>query len=381
MRRLAAVLIALSLLGAPAFSQIPDGGDNIVINSTPISNGTNGLCLFDNNGKVGEQACGGAGGVTSFNTRTGAVVPASNDYSISQISGLGMGVATALGNTAGGAGGFALVGTTPPTGAAGGSLKGTYPNPGLADINTIATSLAIGGATIGTNALAVTGTGAFSTTGIFGGLTILTAGTVLGNNLFIWSAGMVQWASGGAPTGTPDLTISRNAAGVGQIGTTASNALGSLLLTNLTGSGATIIFNGLSTDAAATDVTVCSKSADGTLLKGSGTLGICLGTSGRQFKTAFQPMTAGLDELMKISLQNYRYKKGYGDDGERIQYGTTAQDVEAVIPNIARHDASGQTINYDSGALLFVGLRAIQQLKLENNELRDELRALQRIRR
>ena len=36
---------------------------------------------------------------------------------------------------------------------------------------------------------------------------------------------------------TADLTFSRNAAGVGQIGTTAANALGSLLLTNLTASG------------------------------------------------------------------------------------------------------------------------------------------------
>jgi hypothetical protein len=45
------------------------------------------------------------------------------------------------------------------------------------------------------------------------------------------------WSSTTNPASSQDTRISRNAAGVLQVGTTANNALGSLLLTNLTASG------------------------------------------------------------------------------------------------------------------------------------------------
>lgn len=134
----------------------------------------------------------------------------------------------------------------------------------------------------------------------------------------------------------------------------------------------------LTSDAAATDTTVCNLST-GEFRKGSGTLGICLGTSGAQFKTAFAPMVAGIDDLMKIKLQNYRYLPGHGDGGARLQYGPTAQDVEAVLPDLAGgHDKNGEPINYDSGALLLIGLHAIQQLKADNDNLHNDIDTLKR---
>lgn len=142
-----------------------------------------------------------------------------------------------------------------------------------------------------------------------------------------------------------------------------------------------IIVSGIATDAAHTDSTVCQDTTTHQFYAGSGALGVCLGTSGRQFKTAFAPMAAGIDDLMKINFINYRYLNGYGDNGARTQYGTTAQDVEAAIPDLARHDAKGDTINYDSGALLFIGLRAIQQLKADNDNLRTEINTLKQARR
>lgn len=130
----------------------------------------------------------------------------------------------------------------------------------------------------------------------------------------------------------------------------------------------------IASDTALTDTTVCQDTTNHGLRSGSGALGVCLGTSGRQFKTAFAPMKAGIDDLMKIKLWNYRYKKGYGDNGARLQYGPTAQDVEAVLPDLAGHDLEGNTINYDWGAFIPIMMKAIQQQQTEIVELKKKLR-------
>lgn len=170
----------------------------------------------------------------------------------------------------------------------------------------------------------------------------------------------------GATTISGNLNLQPTAGGGVTIGSTAASVNGSLLVA------------GITADTAHTDSTVCQDTTSHQFYSGTGTLGICLGTSGRQFKTEFSPMIVGLSELIQIPIQNYRYLPGWGDGGDRLQYGPTAQDVEKILPDLARHDANGNTINYDSGALLIIAVRAIQQLNVKVNDLEQELKGLRK---
>lgn len=206
--------------------------------------------------------------------------------------------------------------------------------------------------------------------GALGGIDFVTSGAQTGSN----HSSLITFRTvpAGSTTFAVGMTIFASG-GVG-IGSAAPDpGIGSLQVNT------TIVAPNITSDAGLADTTLCWKNAatTGTFLKGSGTLGICLGTSGAQFKTAFAPMVGGLEEVMRLNLQNYRYRKGYGDSGERMQYGLTAQDVDMVMPDLVRRDISGEAINYDAGAFLFIGLRAIQQLKADNDNLEMRLTKLE----
>ena len=161
------------------------------------------------------------------------------------------------------------------------------------------------------------------------------------------------------------LTIGTQAGGTGttrglQIATGGTNAI-------TVSSAQLVALPAITADTAHTDASVCEDTTTHALYSGSGTLGICLGTSGAQFKRLLDgPMSIGLREIVALSMHDYYYLPGHGDNGARIQYGPTAQEVEAVpgLVHLVGH-ANGEAINYDSGALLMASVRAIQELNAE----------------
>lgn len=172
--------------------------------------------------------------------------------------------------------------------------------------------------------------------------------------------------------GTNSLERARmSAAGGFSIGSTTDPGAGGLRAT-----GATIQFPALVSDTAQTDNSVCVNSS-GTLLKGTGTLGICLGTSSARFKQDIVSMGAGLAEIVQLSPKNFFYKKGWGDDNKRQQYGLIAEDVVKVLPGITTPDKDGKPQAVDLLALVPILVNAVKQLKSDNDNLRMDVLALQ----
>ncbi len=187
----------------------------------------------------------------------------------------------------------------------------------------------------------------------------------------IASTGLFSFGSttGNQRTENPDTTISRNAAGVVQIGTTAANALGSLLATGATFSGA-LINTGITSDATHTDSAVCQDTTTHQFYAGSGAAGICLGTSSKRFKNSIGNLNDGLGQLMKLRPRSFFYNKGYGDNGDHLQYGFIAEEMAHPLPNLVRPDINGTPQSIDYMGLMPVVVNAIQQQQGEIDVLK-----------
>lgn len=137
----------------------------------------------------------------------------------------------------------------------------------------------------------------------------------------------------------------------------------------------------LGSDAGVTDNTVCNRTSTSQMFVGSGTLGICLGTSSfRAAKDDVMTITDGLEQLTsdRVRPVNYTYLPGYGDGGARMQYGFIAEEYAQAFPILSRFDEDGHPTGTDMYGLMPVIVSAIKELKIANDKLKQELTELRR---
>jgi hypothetical protein len=139
--------------------------------------------------------------------------------------------------------------------------------------------------------------------------------------------------------------------------------------TRLTANAAGIIVPNIASDATHTDTTVCQDSTTHQFYSGSGTLGVCLGTSSARFKHDIRPLNAGLDQIMKLEAVSYKLNKDHGDP-DKLLYGFTAEQGEKVLPALTAPDVEGKPNTFDYLGVVPVLVKGMQQLKAENDNLR-----------
>jgi Chaperone of endosialidase len=133
--------------------------------------------------------------------------------------------------------------------------------------------------------------------------------------------------------------------------------------------GGLVLLPNLSTDTAATTTRTVCQNVTGTgtanaLYFGSGTAGICKGTSGRFMKQDIAPIDYGLAEVMRTEVDTFQWRPGYGHDGDlgRQQVGFMADNIASTMPRFATIDDQGRATSVDYMGAMMVLFRAVQQI-------------------
>ena len=165
----------------------------------------------------------------------------------------------------------------------------------------------------------------------------------------------------------------RNAGAVMEFVTADNSAYTSLTAT-------TAIFNALASDATHTDKTVCADSTTGQLYAGSGTIGICLGTSSERYKHGLSPLKAGLNEILQLHPKQGFYNQPYGDP-KKLTYWVTAEDAAPVLPALVGLDAAGRPNSMDLVGLVPALVNAVKEQQAQIELLKKEIMKLKAGRR
>lgn len=314
-----------------------------------------------------------------------------------------------------------------------GGVSGWTTNGTTALTGGASTTVAIGGATIGSNALAVTGTGLFNSSVITSGVTgrNVSIGYFGANQIDLPTSGFIVWNSAvtlineAANTlaqrngvnaqkscvyntftdasnyerGCLDWITSANILSIGTqsagTGTLRNISLigGTVSVANTTDSTTTtsgalqvaggfavrkrVFIDGISASAGLQTAVLC-QSSGGEMIADSVA---CLASASR-FKDVHGPMPNGaLAKLIKLPIDRWSYKEEgnfTSTDWTRERIGPLADDVAAMDSRLAGYDSDGNVRTYSTEQLLGYTIKALQELKADNDNLRDEVRRFAR---
>lgn len=327
-------------------SVVPSGG-GITIGTTTITSGTNTRVLYNNSGVVGEYTTTGTGTElmkSASPTTTGTLTAAIGNFS-------GLLSAAALIRTNNGTKAAPSLAFTNQTGT-GFYYDGTYSLESMNGV-TVRSSFASSGGTgicqvdFYSPSSTAPGDGksyssavlgdTWSTSGIFeAGSAVLLANSGLAGGFNIGtgaSAPIKFWTNG-----TVEATIS---------------SAGVITLANLAGTGSRAV-----------------------LADASGNLSAPV--SDRFAKKNIHPLMNGLEAVMQLNPVTFEYKKQFQNYGTGQQVGFIAQDVERVLPNSVFTTPSTGLKGINKEDILPLLVCAIQSQQKEINELKEQIKSLQK---
>jgi hypothetical protein len=117
----------------------------------------------------------------------------------------------------------------------------------------------------------------------------------------------------------------------------------------------------ITSDAGLTDANVCEDTTLHGLHAGSGTLGVCLGTSSKRYKNRIVDLSDGLAQIMALEPKNFFYNPDHGDYGAREQYGFLAEDVVDILPKLTALDSDGKPNSVDILGMVPILVKAMQE--------------------
>jgi hypothetical protein len=110
--------------------------------------------------------------------------------------------------------------------------------------------------------------------------------------------------------------------------------------------------------------TVCFSAAN--------VLGTCASDARLKHNVRYLQESAGLDAVMKLKPATFQWQDG----DERLMAGFIAQETQAAIPEAVHKPTNSEFLSLDSAAILSYAVRAIQELKADNDRLRGDIERL-----